>query len=113
MTNYSNPRIEAVIENWPSGSHRTTATFRVETVPGRGQRGTRTTLHPSTGRPSAPKLLTYSRAVRIVDGDDGLTYLIQHQGSHVSVMQSNMQFQAEVLWPGDERYTAVLALFGE
>jgi hypothetical protein len=111
MTTYSNPRLEAVIDNWPSGARRTTATLRVETVPGRGQRGTRTTIDPRTGRASAPKLLTYSRAVRIVDGDDGRTYFVEDDGTHITVMQSNMQFQAEVVWPRDDRYPALLALF--
>ena len=30
MPNYSNPRLEAVIDNWPIGAKRTTATFRIE-----------------------------------------------------------------------------------
>ena len=60
----------ATFTDWPSGSHRTTATFAIERS-GRGERATRVTLHPITGRPSAPKRLTYATKARIVDGDDG------------------------------------------
>ena len=44
MTNYSNPRMRAVVENWPaSGTKRVTATFEIEVDPKRGERATRTT----------------------------------------------------------------------
>jgi hypothetical protein len=43
MTTYSNPRMHAVIENWPSGHDRVTATFSIETDPKRGQRAVRVT----------------------------------------------------------------------
>lgn len=110
---YSNPRLEAIITNWPSGSMRTTATFRVETQPGRGQRGTRFTINPKTGRPSATKVMTYSHRVRIVDGDDGKIYLIEHTPAyrHISVMQGNVQFCEETIYSDDPRYAEVMKLF--
>lgn len=113
MAVYSNPRLEAVIENWPSGPHRTTATFRVETTPGRGQRGTRVTIDPKTGRPSAVKKLTYAAEVRIVDGDDGKTYIIERSRMYrfISVMQGNMQYQAETVYEGVAGYAELAALF--
>ena len=113
MTAYSNPRMEAVIENWPSGRHRTTATFRIETHPTRGQRGTRFTIGPRTGQPSAIKTLTYARQARIVDGDDGRTYIAElTMYGHINVMQSNMQFQAEdAIFPDNPRYATMRALF--
>lgn len=52
---YSNPRMEAVILDWPHGRDRTTCTFRIEQHPTRGERGTRFTIDPKTGRPSATK----------------------------------------------------------
>jgi hypothetical protein len=64
MKTYSNPRLEATIENWPSGSKRVTAVFSIEIHPNRGQRAVR----KITG---AAKKLTYATAARIVDGDDG------------------------------------------
>jgi len=113
MTAYSNPRMEAVIENWPSGRHRTTATFRIETHPTRGQRGTRFTIDPRTGQPSAIKTLTYARQARIVDGDDGRTYIAElTMHGHINVTQSNMQFQAEdAIFPDNPRYATMRALF--
>lgn len=109
---YGNPRMEAVIADWPHGSHRTTATFKVETHPTRGQRGTRSTIDPRTGKPSATKVLTYARQVRIVDGSDGKTYLANvTEYGHVSIFQSNMQYSQEAIFPEDPRYAAIRSLF--
>jgi hypothetical protein len=116
---YSNPRLKAVIDNWPIGGKRTTATFAVEvSSSGRGERGTRFTIDPKTGRPSATKVLTYADAVRIVDGDDGKTYFIELSRGYqmICVMESNMKTQAEVIHGGgmtrtDPRYADLLALF--
>ena len=110
---YTNPRLEAVIENWPSGQHRTTATFRIETHPKRGQRAVRTTINPKTGKPSAAKTTTYARQVRIVDGSDGRTYIAElTMYGFITIMQSNLQFEAEpAIWPKDARHAALLTLF--
>lgn len=110
---YSNPRLSAVIEDWPHGARRCTATFNVETHPKRGQRATRTTT--IDGRTSKPKLGVYAPAVRIVDGDDGRTYIASlTMYRSISVMQGNMQFQAEhILDARHPAYTAALALFDE
>lgn len=112
MPTYSNPRMTAVINDWPYGRHRTTATFAIETDPRRGQRGTRTTVDPKTGRASAPKTLTYGHSTRIVAGNDGRTYiLVLCAGqSHITVFQSNMQYQEETIFPRDTRYADLLAL---
>ena len=109
---YSNPRLTAEFTNWPYGPHRTTATFSIEATPGRGERAVRVTIDPKTGRPTAPKKLTYARKVRIVDGDDGKTYLIEKtMYGFVSVMRSDMKFQHESIFEKDERFAAVDALF--
>jgi hypothetical protein len=79
-TTYSNPRLAARIEDWPIGTKRTVAVFQVETHPTRGQRATRYTLHPDTGRPNATKKLTYAEKVRIVDGDDLRLFPIYYNG---------------------------------
>ena len=112
---YSNPRMEEVFTDWPSGRHRTTAIFAIERDPKRGERGTRRTLHPETGRASAPKLLTYGDKARIVDGDDGRTYILVLSTSygHITVFQSNMQFQEDSIFARDPRYAGLLALFEE
>lgn len=104
--------MRAVIDNWPIGANRTTATFAIEQHPSRGERATRFTISPKTGKPSATKTLTYAVQARIVDGDDGRTYLaMMTMYRHVSIMQSNMQFQAETIHADDLRYGAVAALF--
>jgi hypothetical protein len=112
MTVYSNPRMHAVIENWPNGGKRTTATFNIESHPTRGQRATRTTVNPKTEKPSAPKTLTYARMCRIVDGDDGKTYLLNLTSfGHLSVFQSNMQYNHESIFRSDPHYLSTRALF--
>jgi len=110
---YSNPRMSAVIENWPIGSKRTTATFKVEYSPARGERGTRFTINPKTGRPNAIKVLTYSHWVRIVDGDDGRTYFAEYSSRYdfITIMRSDMKYQEETIFPHDSRYAEVRALF--
>lgn len=112
MTTYSNPRMEAVIEDWPIGSKRTTATFKIETHPTRGQRGTRFTIDPKTGRPSATKTLPYAKRARIVDGDDGRTYILEEgRFGIVSIMRGDMKFQHEAIFSRDEQCASVMALF--
>ena len=102
---YSNPRTKAVIENWPNGGHRVTAIFEIESDPKRGERAVRTT----TG---APKKLTYARKARIVDGDDGRTYIAELTTyGHISIMRGDMKYQAETVHPDDARYSTVLELF--
>lgn len=110
---YSNPRMEAVIHDWPHGNHKTVATFRVETDLKRGQRATRFTINPKTGKANAPKLLTYARRVRIVDGDDGKTYIIQLTDyGHISVMHGDMKYQAEdAIFSDNPRYAEIRAMF--
>ncbi len=68
MLKLSNPRNSAIIEDWPTGRKRCTATFTVETKKGK-YRVSRVT----TGK---PKKTTYNHRMCIVDGDDGRTYLI-------------------------------------
>jgi hypothetical protein len=113
MTNYSNPRLEAVIEDWPSGAHRTRATFSIETVPGKGQRAVRVTVDPKTGRPSAPKKLTYASAARIVDGDDGRTYIANYTRTfgHISIMRGDMKFSHETALADQSRFAELKDLF--
>lgn len=110
-TKYSNPRMEAIIPDWPSGSHRTEAHFKIEQHPKRGERATRTTKHPITGKPSAPKLNAYAHKARIVDGDDGRTYVIEFHGSGISVKNGDMKYSHEYISMEDAKFTEVKALF--
>ena len=101
---YSNPRLSALIHDWPSGKHRVDARFTIEQN-GKGERGVRVT----TG---AAKTLTYARKARIVDGDDGRTYIAElTMYGHVSIMRGDFKFQQEAIHPEDARYPAVLDLF--
>ena len=104
--NYTNPRMKAEIENWPSGQHRVKAIFEIEQNPKRGERAIRTT----TG---APKKLTFAEKARIVDGDDGRTYVLElsRMFGHISIMKGDMKFQHEVIFEGDERYPELVKLF--
>lgn len=101
---YSNPRMEATIENWPSGTQRVTARFLIEQT-AKGERGVRIT----TGK---PKMLTYARKARIVDGEDGRTYIANlTQYGHISIFKGDMQYQQEAIFENDPRYSELLGFF--
>ena len=105
MTNYSNPRTYEAVANWPSGNKTVTARFEIERHPQRGERAVRTT----TG---APVKLTYARKMRIVDGDDGKTYIIALTDyGHITVKSGVMKYDHETLFERDPRYAEVRALF--
>jgi hypothetical protein len=105
MPIYSNPRMAATIENWPHGSQRVTAWFTIESDPKRGERAVRVT----TG---APKKLTYARKMRIVDGDDGRTYIAALTGyGHITIKRGDMQFDHETVFEREPRYADLRALF--
>src|SRR5258708_6486102 len=105
MTTYSNPRMVAVIENWPNGSQRVTAHFSIESDPKRGERAVRVT----TG---APKKLTYASKMRIVDGDDGRTYIAALTGyGHITIWRGDMKYNEETVFEREPRHAELLALF--
>jgi hypothetical protein len=102
---YSNPRMQAVIANWPHGKQRVTAVFVIETHPVRGQRAVRTT----TG---APKKLTFALQARIVDGDDGRTYIAELSTyGFIHVMRGDMRIAHETVHKDDVRHAELMALF--
>ena len=107
MTNYSNPRMSATIEDWPNGGHRVTAQFSIEIDAKRGERAVRVT----TG---APKKLTFARKMRIVDGDDGRTYIATLTGyGHITIFKGDMKYHHESVFEREPRYAELLALFAE
>lgn len=100
MITLSNPRLSAVIENWPSGRKRVTATFLVESKIIKGvvcQRGLRST----TGK---PKATTYYPQVAIVDGSDGKTYFIAGTTEYGQrlLIPGTMQFGHQYFTSGPE-----------
>ena len=102
---YSNPRMRAEVGNWPHGSRRVTALFEIETHPQRGQRACRTT----TG---AARKLTFARQMRIVDGDDGRTYIAALSCyGHITIYRGDMKFHHETVFGRDGRYAGLRALF--
>lgn len=115
MKTYSNPETSKTINDWPYGQYRTTAMFYVETDPKRGQRACRRTVDPKTGRLGKPACLTYHKTVRIVDGDDGKTYILQDAApyGHLSVMQGNMKYQEESIPDTDPRFPQYMALLAQ
>lgn len=107
VINYSNPRTHAVIPDWPNGRKRTTATFSIECDAKRGERAVRTT-------DGAPKKLSYAAKVRIVDGDDGKTYIMELTAyGHISIMRGDMKYQHETVFEDNPRYPELRAMFDE
>ena len=104
MITYSNPRMIAEIENWPSGTKRVTATFWIE-IGKRGERAVRVTN-------GAPKKLTFAKQMRIVDGDDGKTYIAAlTYWDHITIYRGDMKFSQETVFERDARYPGVRELF--
>ena len=111
--NYSNPRKNLTVTDWPYGRLQTTAVFSIETVKGK-QRAVRTTTNPKTGRINKPKKTPFSKIARIVDGSDGRTYIAELTNfGTVSIRQSNLQYQQEYISDNDSRYPELLELFGD
>ena len=108
---YSNPRKSFTTDSWPYGSKRTTATFTIETGK-KGERASRVTVNPKTGRINKPKTTTYSDKAMIVDGSDGRTYIAELSlwGS-VTIRKSDLHMQHEYISDTSENYAEVLALF--
>ena len=105
MTQYSNPRTEAVIPDWPSGARRVTARFHIERHSQRGERAVRTTS-------GGPVKITFARRMRIVDGDDGRTYIARDHGAGmVSIMRGDMKYEHETAHDPHPRYAELMALF--
>lgn len=96
---YSHFVRDIVFHHWPHGRHQTTARFWIERDPKRGDRCCRTTIDPKTGKESKPKKLTFSPLQYIAKGEDDKTYIVTFRGSHITVMQSNMQYEQETIWP--------------
>ena len=88
MVTFSNPRLHAVIEDYPlGGNKRGPCKFDVEFKKGKGWKFFRTT----TGKPKST--IAYGGRACIVDGSDGRTYLIQHGGIYdaVTIYASDMK----------------------
>jgi hypothetical protein len=110
---YTNPTMERRIEGWPMGRQkRAIAVFSIEQHPTRGERAVRVLMEENFSRAYAPKKLTFSLKQRIVDGSDGRTYVAAlTRSGFVSIMQGDMKFQAEAIFPEDPRFAEVRALF--
>ncbi len=87
---FSNPRLRAEFTDWPSGSKRVSCVFQVHAEGRKGERVSRTT----TGK---PKFTTYGKKMRIVDGSNGKTYLLQYTedyGKSIRVVMSDLLHDA-------------------
>jgi hypothetical protein len=108
---YTNPRMTADVENWPGGrDERVTAHFTIERT-NRGERAVRTTSGGRWAKP-APKKLTFATKMRIVDGDDGRTYIAALTGyGHITIHRGDMKYTEESVFETDPRYADLRALF--
>jgi hypothetical protein len=92
---FSNPRLRAEFNDWPSGSHRVKCVFELEHKAKKGWKFYRTTQNPKTGLPNKPKGdIAYAREGAIVDGDDGRTYLIQRAGNYNFITVHSSDFKS-------------------
>jgi len=77
----------------------------------RGERCTRIT-EKRDGSRGKPKAGIYHDVCRIVDGDDGKTYILGLSNGYgmIGVMQGNLKFSEESFHLGGDRFDEVLAL---
>lgn len=110
---YSNPCKVLHVKDWPYGRGiYVECIFSIEENKGK-ERAIRITAKPNGIGHNKPKKLTYTKSVVFVDGNDGRTYILNNdgEGSHISVMQSNMKLQEEVIYPDDSRYSGMIKFF--
>lgn len=113
MLNYTNPRKEVIIHDWPYGRGlKTRCHFYIEEAKGK-QRACRVTQKPNTGINNAPKKLTYARKVLFVNGSDGKTYIMQSVGWAIIIMQSNMKYDEERISKDDPRFELLEQMFNQ
>src|SRR5690242_15360668 len=115
MFTFTNPRLVATFDDWPSGRNRVKCEFRVETGRGGVRVSRRTT--DKNGVWCKPKYTTYAKKACIVDGSDGNTYVLRWSDQYVSavtITDHTCQFDARIdglpsYVPGDhERYPELL-----
>ena len=94
----SNPRGEAIIEDWPIGRQRCRARFTVERDPKRGQRVARETENKARTGWNAPKRSTYSTSAAIVDGFDGKTYFLTWSAEYgmITLHEGTMKYSTSI-----------------
>lgn len=108
---FSNPRREAIFEDWPSGNAKVRCRFWIEGAK-RGERVCRQTTDKH-GEPCKPKKKTYCLRACIIDGDDGLTYLLEHTTvGFITIGSHDMKHDVEtVFYANDpERHAKLVAL---
>jgi len=113
MIAYSNPRLEASFDNWPSGRHQVNCKFTVEDGGKKGQRVLRQTTDKH-GRWCKPKADTYKLKAAIVDGDDGRTYILSaSRYGFLHVSRHDFMDQESVFERDVERYNELKALLSQ
>ena len=99
---FTNPRTSLTVNDWPSGTHRTTASFYVETW--RGQERVARTTKKRSGMWSKPVKTTCACRARIVDGSDGLTYIASYSPDSIYIMRGTMKTSADYIRDDDPRF---------
>ena len=121
MLTYTNPRMLAEFDDWPSGGRRVKCRFEIE-LNKKGERCLRTTSTVDTSSSfiptwNKPRMTTYSVMCRIVDGSDGKTYVAKYDdlyGMRITVVDSALKFDVESVSRGVdtvERFEDLYLLF--
>ena len=103
---------EHVVDDYPYGSHRTKATFKVEGNAGR-QRVSRVTIDPVRQRPNSPKATTYGPAATIgIGAHDGHVYPIVGRPGQIAVWSGDMKHTLGAVFPKDPQYNELAQALG-
>jgi hypothetical protein len=112
MIKLSNSRQEATIQDWPMGRKRLTAVFTVQS-PDKGAGRGKQRVARQLGS-YKPKYTTYYLRTRIVDGDDGRTYIAAYTEYNQAVLIPGTLKSVEYYYPkSPEFFEIVSKVFSE
>ena len=99
-------------DDYPYGSQRTKATFKVEGGANK-QRVSRVTIDPVRNRPNSPKATTYGPAATIgIGAHDGHAYPIVGRPGQIAVWSGDMKHTLGSVFPKDAQYNELAQALG-
>jgi hypothetical protein len=108
---FTNARLEASFDDWPSGANRVQCRFYVEHNEKRGYRVCRMTTDKA-GNWCKPKERTYGGPCAIVDGSDGKTYILQIAKLYgfVSIIRHDFMDACDAVFDRDPRHAELIQI---
>jgi hypothetical protein len=112
---YINPTTFLSVPDWPFGRERVTAEFYIEKKKGQERACRRTQNKTRTGWNNPKKTVYGTRCAFVTSEEDGRTYVVIQSTTYaqITVMKSDFLHHHETIFPGDERFPAMMALLDQ